>query len=142
MQEQEFLSYLDKVKKTGTATYKACCPAHEDNDPSLAVSFINDGRILIHCWAGCGPLSIVQSMGLTMGALFPDGAVDHRLRGATPWIAGQRREKNKDIDRERTILAIAQETRTRKGRLSVRDLQREREAFMFIKSQQFQDTET
>lgn len=134
MQEQEFLSYLDKVKKTGHATYKACCPAHEDNDPSLGITFVNDGRILIHCWAGCEPLQVVESMGLTMSALFPDGAIDSRLRGATPWIAAQRKEERRSLEFEKNVFAIAQETRSKQGRLSVADLKREREAFLFIKN--------
>ena len=35
------------------AGYSARCPAHDDAKPSLSVSEGDDGRVLIHCQAGC-----------------------------------------------------------------------------------------
>jgi putative DNA primase/helicase len=31
----------------------ALCPGHEDHNPSLSVKEVGDGRILLHCFAGC-----------------------------------------------------------------------------------------
>jgi hypothetical protein len=31
----------------------ACCPAHDDRNPSLSVRRAPDGRVLVHCFAGC-----------------------------------------------------------------------------------------
>lgn len=31
----------------------ACCPAHDDHSPSLSISTGDDGRLLLHCFAGC-----------------------------------------------------------------------------------------
>jgi hypothetical protein len=31
----------------------ARCPGHDDHDPSLSVSDGQDGKLLIHCFAGC-----------------------------------------------------------------------------------------
>ena len=31
---------------------QACCPSHDDHNPSLSISY-KEGKILIHCWAGC-----------------------------------------------------------------------------------------
>ncbi len=64
------LSRLQKVKgKNGSWT--ACCPAHNDKGPSLAIREADDGRILLHCFAGCETLSVVQALGMDMTDLFP-----------------------------------------------------------------------
>ncbi len=47
----------------------ACCPAHKDAKPSLSVSE-KDGKILLHCQAGCSTNEIVSSMGLSVKDLF------------------------------------------------------------------------
>ena len=66
-----FLSRLQKVQGRG-GKYQACCPAHEDRSPSLSIREATDGRVLIHCHAGCEVSDIVESTGLTLGDLFPD----------------------------------------------------------------------
>jgi len=45
------------------------CPAHEDRLPSLAITEAGD-KVLIHCFAGCSPLEILESVGLEIGDLF------------------------------------------------------------------------
>lgn len=68
---QEFLDLLDKVKKTGTNQWMACCPAHGDDTPSLAISEDNR-KILVHCHAGCTPENIASAVGLRVNDLFLD----------------------------------------------------------------------
>ena len=53
-----------KVKQTGSNQWQAQCPAHDDNRPSLSVSEGTDGRLLLHCKAGCTFDSIMESIGL------------------------------------------------------------------------------
>src|SRR5450755_4177855 len=48
------------------------CPAHEDRKPSLSVSEGDDGRVLIHCQAGCRTEDVLAAVGLTMRDLMPD----------------------------------------------------------------------
>lgn len=43
--------------------YKARCPCHEDRNPSLSVKM--NGRLLLHCFAGCPYERIVAALGLT-----------------------------------------------------------------------------
>lgn len=49
----------------------ACCPAHADGTPSLKVEQGDDGRVLLHCKAGCDLDSIVSALGISSSALFP-----------------------------------------------------------------------
>lgn len=46
------LRQLQGLKKQG-AGYMALCPAHDDHNPSLKVTEGRDGRVLLHCHAGC-----------------------------------------------------------------------------------------
>jgi hypothetical protein len=66
------LARLEKVKRTGKDRYIACCPSHNDKNPSLSLRDLPDGRILIHCFAGCDLNSILYSIDLDMNALFPN----------------------------------------------------------------------
>jgi len=51
--------------------YLARCPAHDDKNPSLSISKGEDGRVLLHCHAGCGPEAVVSAMGLRMADIMP-----------------------------------------------------------------------
>ena len=66
-----FISGLEKVRRTGEGKYLACCPAHDDKNPSLAVKYI-DGKILAHCFAGCSVHEVVGALGLELSDLMPD----------------------------------------------------------------------
>jgi hypothetical protein len=52
---------LQKAKRSPTG-WKACCPAHEDSDPSLFLADGEDGVALV-CYAGCDYKSIAQALG-------------------------------------------------------------------------------
>ncbi len=58
------LSRLGDAKRSGKG-WKARCPAHEDRHSSLSVTEGNDGRVLLHCFAGCVYESIVNALGVT-----------------------------------------------------------------------------
>ena len=69
----DFLALLDGVQETPDG-WSACCPAHDDGNPSLTVKVGDGDKILIRCHsAGCSAEEIVESMGLTMQDLFPRG---------------------------------------------------------------------
>ena len=65
------LNELVKVKQTNHSTWIACCPAHDDKNPSLAIRQVDDGRILIHCFAGCSAAEILDALGLSFDDLYP-----------------------------------------------------------------------
>ncbi|GLK90039.1 CHC2 zinc finger domain-containing protein [Pseudomonas turukhanskensis] len=65
------LDRLTKVKSAGAGKWIACCPAHNDKSPSLNVSEAADGKVLLHCWAGCNARDITAAIGLELADLFP-----------------------------------------------------------------------
>lgn len=72
------LPLLDKVKQTGNSKWVACCPAHDDKTPSMAIKETESGMILIRCFAGCGFNEIVASVGLLPEDLFPEKPSHHK----------------------------------------------------------------
>jgi hypothetical protein len=73
------LSGLDKVRGAGHGKYVACCPAHDDRSPSLAIKECGDGRILLHCFAGCDIETICDALGLRLADLMSDSPIDHHV---------------------------------------------------------------
>jgi hypothetical protein len=73
------LARLDKVKSKGSHSWVACCPAHQDKDPSLSIKELNDGRVLIHCFSGCAPLDVLSAVGLDWDTLFPEESNYHSI---------------------------------------------------------------
>jgi putative DNA primase/helicase len=49
-----------RAKRNGFA-WMALCPAHDDRNPSLAISE-KDGKILIHCHAGCDQRAVITEL--------------------------------------------------------------------------------
>ena len=80
MRAEEIASRLKKARKTSRSTWSACCPAHADKSPSLAIREADDGRILLRCFAGCEVASVIAAMGLDMSDLFPE-VIDPSYRG-------------------------------------------------------------
>lgn len=73
------IAKLAKVKQNGPGRWLACCPAHEDRTPSMTVREMDDGRVLVHCFAGCGIEQILGAVGLDFGALFPPKLIAERV---------------------------------------------------------------
>ena len=71
MNAELIVSMLEGVKARGPNQWSARCPAHEDRGPSLSVKGMADGRVLLHCFAGCDVQRVLDVLGLDMQALFP-----------------------------------------------------------------------
>lgn len=78
MTAASLLDRLEGVRQTGTGRWIARCPAHEDRSPSLSIRETDDGRILVHDFAGCDVQSVLSAVGLSLSDLFPD-RLDHRI---------------------------------------------------------------
>ena len=76
MNVELLLSRLDRVKQSGDGRWLARCPAHEDRGPSLSIRETDDGRVLVHCFAGCNTPDVLASVGLSLPDLFPERVGD------------------------------------------------------------------
>ena len=99
------LSTLNGVKRTGQDKWLAKCPSHEDRTASLAIRELSDGRLLLHCFAGCNVQEVVSSVGLRLSDLFPP-------RTERQFIKGERRpfpaaDILRTIAFESTLIVIA-----------------------------------
>lgn len=79
MSAEALISRLDKVKATGRGTWICRCPSHEDKSPSMTVRELDDGRVLVHCFAGCEVSQILGAIGLDFDALFPPKPLADRI---------------------------------------------------------------
>jgi hypothetical protein len=52
---------LGNYKRSGDG-FMACCPAHEDNNPSLSIKDGSDNRVLVHCFAGCTQERVIDRL--------------------------------------------------------------------------------
>lgn len=87
---------LLRARPSGPGKWQARCPSHADTSPSLSIREGRDGRVLVHCFAGCTPLAILAKLGLTVGDLFP-GPPPTRAQFAT--LQAERR-RHDDAARE------------------------------------------
>jgi len=71
MDVNALLSRLEGVRGR-QGSWSAKCPAHADRSPSLSVKELEDGRILMHCFGGCGTDAVLGALGLAMTDLFPE----------------------------------------------------------------------
>lgn len=85
MSAELILSHLTKVRKMGPDRWMACCPAHQDKTPSLSIRETSDGRVLLHCWTGCGAAEVLEAIGLDFDALFPEKLENHTPRERQPF---------------------------------------------------------
>lgn len=58
------LSQLKRVRPTGRNKWNACCPAHDDKNPSMLVWIGPGDRVMFHCSFGCDWKSIHAALGI------------------------------------------------------------------------------
>jgi len=114
------LGQLDGVVRAGKA-FKALCPAHGDKTPSLSVKEGDDGRVLIHCFAGCSTEAVIGALSLTMEDLFVADTNQHLV----PRVLGvSARELNAAAEHEMRIIYIVKADQKAGRKISDADLQR------------------
>ncbi len=81
---EQLLLHLSGIKKTGRDRWMAHCPAHDDSSPSLSIRELDDGRVLLKCFAGCEAKEVAAAIGLGMSDLYPKR--DRAPGGGTPAV--------------------------------------------------------
>lgn len=61
---------LQRVRTAPGGGFMAECPAHADRVPSLSITEGQDGRVLVHCFAGCDTAAVLAAIGLSFSDLF------------------------------------------------------------------------
>lgn len=86
MNASELVGRLDGVQGRGPY-WRAICPSHQSKHRtrSLAVREADDGRILVHCFAGCGIEEITGALGIDLVDLYPPRLDADASRMRKPW---------------------------------------------------------
>jgi len=104
------LARLDKVKSNGPGRWLACCPAHDDRSPSLAIRETEDGTILAKCFTGCPTADVLAAVGMEMHELFPRRESDTFRASKRPGERWVPRDVLAAVAREALVVLIAAET--------------------------------
>jgi hypothetical protein len=101
------LARLGGAQRRGDQYYASCpTAAHEHGDRSrgLAIRELDDGRVLLHCHAGCPVEDVLAAIGISMSDLYPDRPREHRSSGRSPRLSA--RDALEIVRHEVTICAI------------------------------------
>ena len=74
------LQALEKFKQTSPSQFEACCPAHDDRNPSLSIGIGEDGVIVLTCHGPCDTTAVVAALGCELADLFPPKPEQVRAR--------------------------------------------------------------
>lgn len=97
------LDRLHGVEKSGTG-WRARCPSHgSERNRSLSLAESDDGRVLVHCFAGCEVTDILAAVGLRLSHLYPERLSHH----GKPLPPSQRRRYGQALD---ALEALAHES--------------------------------
>ena len=80
--------------------WMARCPAHDDSTPSLSIRETRDGKLLVHCHAGCEQAAVIAAL-QACGLWAPGSA-----KVEPPFDARSERASNRDDDKARTANAL------------------------------------
>jgi hypothetical protein len=122
MTAETLVSRLEKVRRTAPGRWVARCPAHADKSPSLAVRELDDGRVLMHCFAECSTESILDAVGMTFEDLFPERLPEHRYKPER--IPFPAMDVLKCVKNETLILAVMGANMAHGNKLSMADRER------------------
>lgn len=103
MSIEAILERLDGVRQTMQGKYIARCPAHEDKSPSLAFRAVDDGRVLMHCFAGCATEDVLTAIGLKFSDVMPERLPDDSYK-PKKWLNA--RDALQALDHESLVVAI------------------------------------
>ena len=78
------LERLPRARPSGAGRWRAPCPGHQSRGLTLGIAE-RDGRVLLHCFAGCETGAVLSALGLELRDLF-DQPLDLGAPAArSPW---------------------------------------------------------
>lgn len=78
MSAAKLLDRLDRPKQTRPGAWLAGCPCCQSRrGRPLSVRELDDGRVLLHAFCGCGTDDVLAALGLKLGDLFPERLPGH-----------------------------------------------------------------
>lgn len=83
MQLSDLLARFENVKSAGRDEWSARCPAHDDRVNSLSISCGEEGKLLLHCHAGCDTQSVLSAAGLSFADLYPEEGKTEQGNGSS-----------------------------------------------------------
>ncbi len=104
MTVESLLHHCDKVRETGNGQWIARCPAHEDRSPSLAIKECSDGRVLVHCFAGCEVEDVLDAVGLQFADVMPEKVGTENSYRPQKWINAK--DALATLDHEALVVSI------------------------------------
>ena len=113
-------SGLDKVRWHSDYKFTACCPAHNDRNPSFSATDVG-GRILVKCFSGCTQEAVIDAL-RRLGLW--NTASRHQLERR------KRTELKKDIHHHQQMLLLAAASTIE---LSEADIAQMKESMAFLK---------
>jgi hypothetical protein len=64
------LDHLEGVQRSGSG-YRARCPSCGGRSRKVSIAETAGGTVLVHAFCGCSPVQVLDAIGLTLAALFP-----------------------------------------------------------------------
>ena len=122
------LSRLANLRRTAGG-WRADCPNGHRSKGSLAMTEETDGRLLLHCHAGCTVFEVLAAVDLSPSALFPNRLAE----SVTPEMRAAARTRFRQVAvgaavgvlaREATVVELAAAQVARGESLTVDDLRR------------------
>jgi hypothetical protein len=125
MTAAEIIERLEGAKSFGPDTWRARCPVHKGKSLSLKVTQTADS-VLIHCFAECSVLDVLETIGLRWTDLFGD-STRHQYVEANRHVRHtlNPRDALALLDRESLVILLAAGDVLKAGeQLSTADLER------------------
>lgn len=92
--------------------YVACCPAHNDKEPSLAVALAKSNKgydtLLVHCHAECSRHDVFDSLGFTASDFLPN--------------ATEFKDYKPDLTHEKLLVEVYKDQRKRGEKINPLDI--------------------
>lgn len=93
-----------RANATDPTRWTAQCPAHPDDTPSLSLREVEGGKVLVHCFAGCGTADVLHAIGLSWADLSPNGSRAECVRQEAAQTFAATKEHTSDLGNARRLV--------------------------------------